>query len=185
MNRNLWLGAVVAQQLKNIDIAVEVGVWRGEYSNLIANALLPKKFYGVDPYIQYEEYEDQPSAEYSDQASLDRLYSAVDNFYKKLPNAELLRMTGNEAAEQFEDNSIDFVYIDGAHTYEFVNGDIKAWYPKIKSGGIISGHDYTEGNPQKGHKYGVIEAVDEFSEREGITIQTTNEEYATWWGIKP
>lgn len=42
------------------------------------------------------------------------------------------------------DNSIDGVYIDGDHSYESVSEDIAVWYPKIKSGGFLCGHDYNE-----------------------------------------
>lgn len=47
-----------------------------------------------------------------------------------------------EAASLFEDNSLDFVFVDADHQYESVRKDIMAWYPKIRKGGIIAGHDY-------------------------------------------
>lgn len=47
-----------------------------------------------------------------------------------------------EAATQFDDNSLDFVFVDADHQYESVKKDIIAWYPKLKVGGIIAGHDY-------------------------------------------
>lgn len=185
MNRNLWLGAVVKKQLGDVNIAVEVGVWRGQYSSLIVGALYPGQFFGVDPYRILEDYKDEPDpVEYANQQNLDRLFERVERLYNNLPNASILRKTGLEAAEMFEKNSIDFVYIDGDHTYDFVSKDIAAWWPKVRDGGILSGHDYTPGNPRKGHVYGVIEAVDEFAAREGLTVQKTDEEYATWWVVK-
>jgi len=42
----------------------------------------------------------------------------------------------------FDDNSIDFLFIDGNHEYEAVKQDISLWLPKVKKGGVISGHDY-------------------------------------------
>lgn len=47
-----------------------------------------------------------------------------------------------EAANKFMDESVDFVFVDADHQYESVKKDIMAWYPKIKHGGIIAGHDY-------------------------------------------
>jgi predicted O-methyltransferase YrrM len=58
------------------------------------------------------------------------------------------------AAEQFADNSVDFVFIDADHTYESVKKDIVSWLPKVKPSGIISGHDYLCG-------HGVADAVKE------------------------
>ena len=46
------------------------------------------------------------------------------------------------AAKQFTDRSLDFVYIDADHSYESCLADINAWHPKIRVGGILSGHDY-------------------------------------------
>lgn len=59
-----------------------------------------------------------------------------------------------EVAAQFEDQSIDFVFIDADHIYEHVRKDVLAWLPKVKPGGIIAGHDY---NPP----HEVKRAVDE------------------------
>ena len=48
----------------------------------------------------------------------------------------------DEAAQYFEDSSVDVVFVDGGHSYEVVKADILAWLPKVKKGGIISGHDF-------------------------------------------
>lgn len=63
---------------------------------------------------------------------------------------------GAEAANKFEDNSCDVVFIDMEHTYAAVKRDIAAWLPKVKIGGYISGHDYGNGWHE------VVKAVDEF-----------------------
>lgn len=186
MNRENWLADIVKPQLKELDIAIEVGVWEGAYSHWIVNYLKPTNFYGVDPYEFREDYADSPDANvFAHQSKLDNLH---DRTKAKLEEnglgGTLLRTTGIDAASRFDDNSIDFVYIDGDHSYDFVSNDIKAWWPKIKQGGILSGHDYTPGNPQKGHVYGVIEAVTEHAEKYSLNVQTTSEQYATWWMTK-
>ena len=184
MNRNNWLSGTVKPQLGDINIAIEVGVWEGAYSHAIIQQLQPKNFYGVDPYEFREDYADAPDSKvFSEQSKLDGLYQRTQT---KLDHAghSLIRDTGINAAKTFDNDSLDFVYIDGDHSYDFVSNDIKAWWPKIKQGGILSGHDYTPGNPQKGHVYGVIEAVTEHAEKYSLNVQTTNEEYATWWVTK-
>jgi len=75
-----------------------------------------------------------------------------------------LRMLSVIAAQQFADQSIDFVFIDASHTYAGVMCDIYAWYPKVRGGGIIAGHDYIRGWD------GVIKAVDEFFGPRAIEI---------------
>lgn len=67
-----------------------------------------------------------------------------------------IRMESSEAAKQFEDNSIDAVFIDMTHSYDAVKQDILTWLPKVKTNGIIAGDDYHQ------NWKGVIKAVDEF-----------------------
>lgn len=65
------------------------------------------------------------------------------------------RMGSVEAAQLYQDGSLDFVFIDANHEYEAVKADIQAWYPKVKKGGHIAGHDYISDDR-------VRQAVDEF-----------------------
>ena len=84
-----------------------------------------------------------------------------------------------EAAKDFEDKSLDFVYIDAAHDYESVKVDIRAWFPKIKIGGTIGGHDFYIEDPKKPRviSNGVREAVGR------LFIKTAYQRIAAadWW----
>jgi len=86
-------------------------------------------------------------------------------------------------ASEFSDNSLDFIYIDGNHLYHAVKKDLEAWYPKIKTGGLFSGHDYVIAR-----KCGVIKAVDEFfsSIKRGflLTAEDPSETNISFWMIK-
>jgi hypothetical protein len=105
-------------------------------------------------------------------------------------------------SELFEDNSLDFVYIDANHTYEGVKEDIKYWYPKVKPGGLLLGHDYlpndmynderkdipiylyANNNPDElnyAGMFGVNPAVNEFAEENNYTVSQTDEWLGTWW----
>jgi predicted O-methyltransferase YrrM len=55
---------------------------------------------------------------------------------------ETIRAESSEAAANFADGSIDFVFIDACHLYSRVTKDIDAWLPKVRSGGLICGHDF-------------------------------------------
>jgi predicted O-methyltransferase YrrM len=80
-------------------------------------------------------------------------------FIKALTIRELIdyvtpmRLASNDAVNSFQDNSIDFLFIDADHTYEGCKQDIELWLPKVKTGGVIAGHDYDWA--------GVKQAVDE------------------------
>lgn len=83
-----------------------------------------------------------------------------DNFYKNMKPLDGHYMTkfGGDSfdrAREFDDNSIDFCFIDANHTYPFASRDIAAYLPKMKKGGIIAGHDYNLCHP------GVMQAVNE------------------------
>jgi predicted O-methyltransferase YrrM len=91
-----------------------------------------------------------------------------------------------EAVKDFKDESLDFVFIDGNHQYSYVLEDITEWSKKVRSGGIVSGHDYFEFLDN-----GVIRAVNEYVKQYPqikLNITTTHKRpkntYCFWW-IKP
>ena len=65
-----------------------------------------------------------------------------------------------DASNDFEDESVDFIFIDADHKYESVVKDIQSWLPKLKKGGMMSGHDFTQ--PTAGVKKAVEELLPDF-----------------------
>jgi cephalosporin hydroxylase len=78
-----------------------------------------------------------------------------------------IRKSSSEASALFTDNSVEFVFIDASHEYESVLEDLEKWYPKLKVGGVIAGHDYY---PSGEHWIGVFRAVSEWSSKMGIEV---------------
>lgn len=74
-----------------------------------------------------------------------------------------------QAAASYPDGFFDFVYIDATHTYEAVRDDLAAWYPKVREGGLLCGHDYMDGLFH-GKQFGVKQAVDEFALATGHSV---------------
>ena len=164
-------------------VAVEVGVWRGDFSAAMINHLKPAVFFAVDPYELFEGMVSAPGPEFTNQRTLDKLAEQVQNRMSSLGH-NLIRKKSVDAAEEFKNNSIDVVYIDGDHTYGGVKADIGAWWPKVKPGGILAGHDYCTGKTGLGYEYGVIEAVQEFANAEGLDIETSTDYPPSWKLIK-
>lgn len=73
-----------------------------------------------------------------------------------------LREWSPQAADRFDEGSLDFAFIDANHMYEAVRADIKAWWPKVRPGGALCGHDYAVHRDSEG-VWGVKRAVDEFA----------------------
>jgi hypothetical protein len=102
-----------------------------------------------------------------------------------------LRMSSAEASNFVEDGSLDFVYIDAGHDYANIKQDLDKWYPKVRSGGIVSGHDYRDGTNKNGEVFGVKQAVDELVAKLNIKLETTTDDvwtdgeyYNSWYFVK-
>lgn len=160
----------LAKQNKVNLIGVEIGVNRGHNAEIMLKMLNIKKLYLVDPYETYVQDERlvQSSYHYAKEA-MSRL---ID--FTAAGRVEFIRKKSVEAANYIY-SGLDFVYIDGNHTYEDVSQEIKLYYPKIKKGGIIGGHDYDGGH------LGVCRAVNEFIKREKLALQGGDRD---WWTIK-
>lgn len=134
----------------------EIGVWAGQFSEQICVANPGVQLICVDPWKAYDDYGDPKN----DQA---RLSAARKEAMKRLEpyGCDLRRLTSTEAADGVPNGSLDFVYLDSNHAKPYVLADLEAWVPKVRSGGIVSGHDY---EPVKRHAHlEVKEAVSEFT----------------------
>jgi hypothetical protein len=121
---------------------VEVGVWKGKSAAFmcveIANSNKNIEFFCVDTW--------KGSIEHQDYLELPRLYEIFKENMKSLENYyKDLKMTSVDASKLFKDESLEFVFIDASHEYEDVKNDLLAWWPKIKKGGILAGHDFHKG----------------------------------------
>lgn len=141
-NRN-HLGELFAEL--GYKVGAEVGVRRGKFSEVLLLGNPGLKLYCIDPWVSYPEAPDQ------------KVQDQIFEFAKarlSLYNAEIIKKTSMDALSDIPNESLDFVYVDGAHDFENVMIDITGWSDKVRKGGIISGHDY----PMSGVKP-VVDAV--------------------------
>jgi hypothetical protein len=138
--------ALVCNSLGLIETAVEVGVHQGEFAQKFLALWDGKTYYAVDPWQDnlpgYVDPIIPPMNRENDYLEfLEKLKEIRES-----NRVEIFRTTSLEAVELFRPDSIDFVYIDANHNESAVITDIKAWYNRVKVGGILAGHDIINGD---------------------------------------
>lgn len=129
----------------------ELGTDEGDFSATILSITNPDELYLVDRWGS-KEYSDR-SVEEVEARYADEIADGTVDVLDERPDAAL---------ERFEDGSFDWVYIDTSHTYEQTLTELKVSREKVKSDGVIAGHDYCLGDVSSGRWYGVIAALHEF-----------------------
>lgn len=129
---------------------VEIGSWKGRSSCYMGVEILNSKknikFDCIDTWLGSKEHQDPKSNHYEPLLQIeDGLYNLFLRNIKPLESVITpLRMTSVDACKLYENESLDFIYIDGDHDYLSVKEDISIWYPKLKNGGYIAGDDFEE-----------------------------------------
>lgn len=186
---------------KEYKIGIEVGSFEGEFAKIILSRW-DGILYSLDVWrkLDEKEYEDT-----SNKTPYETLYKVIDNVNDYVDRSVLIRTTSEYGSKMFPDEYFDFVYIDANHRYEYAKEDIDLWYPKVKKGGMMSGHDYIKeyyeytkrskmvGNDVKIYSaqtgeyhglFGVTLAVDEFVKKENKELFVTDEYFGTWYIFK-
>ena len=138
----------------------------------------------------------------ADVVEQDRIYQQAQHSLEPYKNQTMfLKMTTTEAAKHIDDDSVDFVYVDAQHDYCGVTQDLQAYWPKLKGGGILAGHDFVtnhelqtlspdqdwsmceDGTRNEGAVNG---AVTDFAQEHNLQLSITyREDFPTWYARKP
>lgn len=157
------------KKIKQNDVCAEIGVWQGEFSDLILS-MNPLKLFLIDPW-QHQDYKGRLYN--APQLIMDRIYDNVKNKFKNNPKVQILRNFSTEV--YFENSFFDWVYIDGNHSYSNVVADLDFYFPLIKSGGYLCGDDY--GWSDKYADGGPKRAVDEFIKKYNARIEIVGNQF--------
>lgn len=125
-------------------VGVEIGVSLGSHADGLLKTYPQLELYLVDPYLDYN---DREGLIMDMEKTGEEAHKLLDIYGNR---AKWIKKLSTDAALDFEDESVDFVYIDGCHLMAEVEKDLRVWYPKVKKGGIFAGHDY--GLPEVQHK---------------------------------
>lgn len=154
------------------DYVCEMGVYKGDnFVEMIAHN--PKVAVAVDSWMD----DGMPTRNTGNftQDELDRQYEDFKKLMSDKPFVQIIRDYSENAARKFPDNYFDFVYIDADHSYNACYSDLINWYPKVKRGKFLVGHDYRRG-------FGVVEAVNKFIKDNGLELMFLS--HSTWAVIK-
>jgi len=180
----------------NYTVGVEVGVQKGLFAKDVLSIWKNCKVYNlVDIWKQQTNYEDK--ANVNDQIQEENYQTTRENVaeFKDVP--QFFRNDSLTAAKHFANESVDFVYLDARHDYCGVKEDLEAWYPKLKVGGMIAGHDFLtsmESLKQSGntehwnicsdgsdHPGAVKLAVVEFACKQDLVVHMTKDRPPSWY----
>lgn len=188
MNRD-DLGTLFAEL--DFSKGAEIGVDRGEFSEVLCKANPRLHLYSIDPWSA-DAYEPGNTAVLEEQKYFNNTYKEAKNRLAPY-NCTIIRKTSMKALKAFEDESLDFVYIDANHDFVNFSFDLHYWIKKIRVGGIISGHDYANFKFRKfNHVKRVLEAyttcyqmfpyfiVGSFECKEG----QKRDKYRSWFWVK-
>ncbi|MDO8571494.1 MAG: class I SAM-dependent methyltransferase [bacterium] len=155
---------------------VEVGVYRGKFSAALC-APNPNLFLtGVDAWTVYEAYNEYTVDDLEREAFIEA--KARTEKY----NIKLIKAWSMDAVKTFEDESLDFVFIDANHDFAHVTEDIAAWSKKVKKGGLVCGHDYIKNST---YDFGVIDAVNSWCNAHDIKfLFVWKDQCPSWMYIK-
>ncbi len=131
----------------------ELGLWKGKTFFYLLDHCPNLSLVGVDQWQYHPERAKIPGGQTYKEWNMKGLEKTVTTGAKKYGDrARILKMDTAEAAGLFEDHSFDIVFIDGDHSTNGVTRDIQAWLPKIRAGGLITGHDISWPSVEKGVK---------------------------------
>lgn len=160
--------------LKN---GAEIGVRSGKFSEIMCQLIPDAKMLSVDPYtVVYKDYRSKAMG-----ADKQELYfkEATDRLSKY--DCTIIRKESLDAVKDIPYESLDFVYIDASHEFDYVMTDLIEWSKRVRPGGIVAGHDY-----YYFHGGAVVLAVDTYIRAHKIKEWfLTSDRTPSFWWVKP
>lgn len=199
ISNNISSRNIIGKILENekFKCGIEVGVKNGGYADILLDMWKSCKTYVmIDPWLEQKYYDDFANVPNDMQ---NKIFNNAMNIVKKYSYRVefiIFKTTSEKAATYLKHNSYDFIYLDARHDYMSVKNDINWYYPLLKHGGILAGHDYQDvngiewtldmyGKKNNNHK-AVKSAVDEFAEKNKLIVIATQENnWKTWLIRKP
>jgi hypothetical protein len=175
---------VLSEQIesKNVRYGAEIGVWKGELSSDLLDSFPDLFLVMVDLWSEFSD-SSMHNKDNTNEAMLSAMQEAERSTEFARGRRRLIQGPSVKIAADWYDSDFifGFVFVDADHFYDSVKADLEAWWPKVRVGGVMAGHDYNgQGDRRKG--WGVKRAVDEFFGKLGLTVNI--EPGLVWWTKK-
>jgi Methyltransferase domain len=163
--------AMLLRRMPKNGACVEIGVWKGDFSDLILRLTRPRELHLIDPWAFQPQF---PKRMYSgnlasSQEDMDAVCEGVRQRFAGVEAVRVHRRYSDDLIEILDGRRLDWVYIDGNHSREFVKRDLELSWRCLQSGGYVTGDDYAWQDLDG--SYGVREAVDAFAAEHGLAVE--------------
>lgn len=155
---------------------LEIGTHRADFAEIILRKWSGNHLYCIDPWYNHPEYEEQAQYLWGSGNRDEDFGIAKERLRVTGKKHTMLKGRSKDFVSKFNDNTFDFIYIDGDHSYKAVNYDLNSWWSKVKPGGIVAGHDFICPNEDKGGWGRFIQpAVLEFAKEKDVQVYLIDE----------
>jgi len=162
-----------------LKVGAEIGTQQGLYAKYLLENTDLEMLYLIDAWQYIEGYRDIANVQNPQHDK--NLQETIKNVAPFPNRYNIIKKFSVEAAKEFEDLFLDFVYIDADHSYKGTMDDLEAWYSKVKVGGVFAGHDFLDGENICGSNFGVKRAVTEFFKDTNHDLFVTAGPWPTWF----
>jgi len=145
-----WIEFPILLKELELNKGVEVGVYRGEFSEALCKVNPYLDLVGVDAWKVYKGYKDYMNPDL-ERGVYEEAQQRADKF-----NFKLIKAWSLDAVKQFPNESLDFVFIDSNHDFRHITDDLDEWSKKVRKGGMVAGHDFFE---ERHEGYGIREVL--------------------------
>jgi hypothetical protein len=178
LNIRRWDDMLVTFKELGFKKAVEIGSYKGCFAEAICKFIPDIDLTVVDAWKVYKGYKDYGENDLETDA-----YKECKERSEKY-GFKILKAWSLDAVKEFEDESLDFVFIDANHDFRYVVDDVDEWSKKVRKGGIVAGHDFFY-NHHKG--FGVREAIPAWCQAHDIKplFVVAKDHCPSWFYVRP
>lgn len=175
--RNFRRKAFIRNHLPEGAVGAEIGVYKGEFSDILLKTVKPKELHLIDPWYLL-------GASWSwgigSRSTVKALRKVLARFPRELSDGKVKLHIGydQDILPDFPDEYFDWVYLDTLHTYDQAQEELRLLARKVKKSGVIAGDDW-QSDPAHPH-HGVCRAVREFCDKRGFRVVYAQDEDKQW-----